>query len=158
MSNKAKILRVDSDAIEELSEEKFEYFCESLFLKFTAMQHLGFYSCMDFEEIGTMWMQQIVDDSREYPYKTVYYVMSLREYGEDKKALAIVSHEFGLLHNLKSMKLKEFYVLNWDYEDAYKRMKNYLIRNYDYCERTIFHKEAYQRKEHMTMGMMEPIY
>ena len=155
---KVKVLRVDSDAIEELSDRKFEYFCESLFLKFTAMQHLGLFGFVDFEEISTIWVQQIIDSSIQSPYETVYYVMSLREDGEERKALAIVSHEFGLLRNLKSMKLKEFYVLNWDYDKAYLRMKNYLERNYYYCKRTIFHKEAYQRKEHMTMGMIEPMY
>lgn len=155
---RASFLRVDSDALEELSDSKFNYFCDSLFIKFTAMQHLGLFSFVDFDEIGSMWVRQILESSQQSPYDTVYYVMSLRENGEERKALAIVTHEFGFLRNLKSMKLKEFYVLNWDYDNAYKRMRNYLEENYYYAERTIFHKEAYQRKEHMTMGMIEPIY
>jgi hypothetical protein len=77
----------------------------------------------------------------------------------NKIALAIVQHEFGVLGNLKNMRLREFYTLNLDYSETYRKMKNYLLRNYDYyTTTTIFHKEAYQRKEHMTMGMMECIY
>ena len=157
--NKAMVLRVDSSAIEELSDKRFELFCDSLFAKFTAMQHLGLLNCIDFNVMQDMWVNSIIDLSREEPYKTVYYVMiDKKNRIEDGLSLAIVQHEFGLFGRLKNMRLREFYALNWNYEEAYERMKRYLKRNYDYTTTTILHKEAYQRREHMTMGMLESIY
>lgn len=156
---KYKILKVDSDALEELSDENFNFFINCLGLKYKVMLEKGLYQePLNILDIENNWGQEIVDLSVDNPYRTNYYIL-FDEHSDDLKLVfAIVRHEFGFFGKLKEMKLKELYVFGFDYAYGYERMVKYLNRIYKPYDKTIFKPFSYQRKEHMQMGLAEEIY
>lgn len=155
--NKVHFLRVDSDALEELSNGSFDFFFNCLEIKYRAMKYKGLLGTENLLDVKYRWIEEILKESQDDRYRTTYFIMYKMNDSNVKVSMAIVQHRFNRLGFLSSMKLKEFYTFAWDYDEAYSKMRKFLEDSYR-CERTILHKEAYKRVDHMKMGSSEKIY